>query len=323
MSNRVVLSVKNLEKIFYEYNMFTRTVKKTYPALKSISFDLHEGEILGILGANGAGKTTLMQILINVMTPSSGSVSYFGKDFFKEYREILQHVSFASTYVQLPGNLTIHENLSIYAQIYGIIGFEREKRIKRFLEQFGMWQFKDKLCKNLSAGQITRVMLAKAFLNYPKIVLLDEPTASLDPDVALEVRNFIIAQQKEHKVSILFTSHNMPEVSAVCDRVLVMKRGVIIADSTPEALATSVAEIRMHLTVPSLEQALPFFQSQNFIYSVDKNVITVELEEQDIPLLIADIGKRGIVFTGISIEKPTLEDYFLHIARSENGGTHS
>lgn len=317
MNNRTpVLEVNGLSKIFTERSMITGKLRSSFTALNKVSFTLHSGEVLGVLGPNGAGKTTLMQILLNVMTPSDGTVRYFGKDFFVNPREILKHISFASTYVQLPGNLTIYENLSIYAQLYGIIGQERERRIKLFLEQFGMWHVRHKLCKNLSAGQITRVMLAKAFMSEPKIILLDEPTASLDPDIALDVRNFIIAQQREFGVSILFTSHNMAEVAQVCDRVLVLKRGNVIADNSPEELAASIAEVRMQLTVPETSALEELLKEKRFFYSLDKGNIAIELGEQDIPPLLAEIGKRGITFTHIAIDKPTLEDYFLHISRN-------
>lgn len=319
MNNRApILEVHDLCKTFTERSMITGKVRSSYTALNNVSFTLHTGEVLGVLGPNGAGKTTLMQILLNVMTPTSGSVRYFGKNFFEHSRELLRYISFASTYVQLPGNLTIYENLSIYAQLYGIIGQERERKIKLFLDQFGMWHARNKLCKHLSAGQITRVMLAKAFMTEPKIILLDEPTASLDPDIALDVRNFIIAQQREFGVSILFTSHNMAEVAQVCDRVLVLKRGNLIANNSPEELVASIAEVRMQLTVPETAALELLLKEKKLIYSLDKHNISIELAEKEIPLLLAEIGKRGIVFTHISIEKPTLEDYFLYISRSNN-----
>lgn len=322
-SDTKILVVQDLSKIFTERSAITGSIKKQFTALDRVSFSLNEGEILGILGPNGAGKTTLMQILLQVMTPTSGNILYFNKNINADRRGILEKIAFASTYVQLPGNLTVYENLSIYAQLYGITGTTQQERIKKFLTQFGMWQSRDKLCKYLSAGQITRTILAKAFMTHPKLVLLDEPTASLDPDIAIDVRNFIINQQHEFKVSILFTSHNMPEVAEVCDRILVLKRGRIIADSTPEELAASIAEVRMDLIIDTpIEAVEQLFKERHLIYSVNKNKISVELQEQEIPQVLQEISRRSISFTQISIEKPTLEDYFLHISRMENGNGH-
>ena len=168
----------------------------------------------------------------------------------------------------------------------------------------------------LSAGQATRVMLAKAFISNPEIVLLDEPTASLDPDVAHEVRQFILAQRKERGISILITSHNMDEVTELCDRVLVLKHGSIIADNTPESLAQSTSKVQVTLVFSSnLDHAFSYLSDLSLPYAVQANHITIELDEHAIAQFLARLGERNIIYSHISIDKPTLEDYFLSIAK--------
>lgn len=224
MADDVVLRVKNLTK---KFGGFT--------AVDKISFELKKGEILGLLGPNGAGKTTTIQMLLGTLTPTSGEIVYFGKDFFKYRSEILQEVNYASAYSHLPWRLTVEENLQVYARMYGVK--DRRRRIDRLLTEFDVSELGRKTMDGLSAGQKTRVTLCKAFINYPKLILLDEPTASLDPDIAARVRQFLLRQQREYGVSMLFTSHNMAEVTEVCDRVIFLKQGKIIAEDTPEKLA--------------------------------------------------------------------------------------
>jgi ABC-2 type transport system ATP-binding protein len=310
-----VLHVTNLVKSFN--TGFLPLKRKAITIVNNISFTLHQGEILGVLGPNGAGKTTTIQMLLSTMTPTSGSIIYFGKDLAYYRSEILQHVSFASTYVRLPGRLTVYENLDFYAQIYGLAPQERRHRIEKFLTFFNMWRLKDRYARALSAGEATRVMLAKAFLTSPAVVLLDEPTASLDPDIAHDVRTFVLEQRNDYGVAILFTSHNMDEVAAVCDRVLVLKNGSIIADDTPEHLAMSVSRAHVQLFVNSfLTDTEKYAAEQGLPYSTEGKSITIEVDEHQIADLLIGLASKGITYTQISIEKPTLQDYFLNIAKS-------
>ena len=243
-----VLSVSNLTKTFIS-GLWPFQNKHIYTAVNDISFQLAKGEILGFLGPNGAGKTTTIQMLLGTLTPSSGIISYFGNNFAQHRVAILKRVGYASGYDKLPAQLTVTENLDIVGRLYGIRQPQRAQHIEKLLKTFRIWELRNQQTGTLSAGQATRVMLAKAFMGDPEIVLLDEPTASLDPDVALEVRQFILAQRKERGTSILITSHNMAEVTELCDRVLVLKKGVIIADNTPEQLALSISKVRVYLTI--------------------------------------------------------------------------
>jgi len=299
------LIVKNLTKKFSDFT-----------AVNNVSFDVNEGEILGLLGPNGAGKTTIITMLLSTLKPTHGEIIYFGKNFFTHRSEILQRVSYASTYVKLPPRLTIYENLDIYGRLYGMSQDDIYNRCKELLIFFGMWDIKNRSMGVLSAGQTTRVMLVKAFLASPKVVLLDEPTASLDPDIALEVRKFIIDQQKKYGVSILITSHNMDEVTEVCDRVLVLKNGTIIAQDTPENLAASIDVAHVRIIIPhDISRAVELIKQQ-YKYHVEDRVLDIMIDEQEIAQLLMKLAQHSIHYEHISIDKPSLEDYFLRIVKT-------
>jgi len=310
MSQDVVLSVKDLTK--------TYPGKKVFTAVDHISFDLHRGEILGLLGPNGAGKTTTIQMLLSTLTPTSGTIEYFGKDLKTHRSDVLKDVSFASTYIRLPWRLKVGENLDVYGRLFGVSASERKLRIKKFLTFFGVWEMRDKEMSHLSAGQTTRVMLAKAFLAYPKIALLDEPTASLDPDIAHEVRAFVKEQQKSYDVSMLFTSHNMEEVADVCNRVMFLQHGKIVANDKPEAIARSVSTAHVELVVgDGMKRTIEFAKKQKLPYEVEERAIKISVDEHDIAQLIEGLAKVGVKYTQIAINKPTLEDYFLSLVKQK------
>lgn len=315
-----ILEVTNLIKTFPLKKHFFDFSGKQFTAVNDVSFTLHQGEILGLLGTNGAGKTTTIQMLLSLMTPTTGSIKYFGKELHSYRSEILQSVSFASTYVQMPSRLTVMENLDIYARLYGLDRATRLERIEKYLKFFGMWHIRDRQTGVLSAGQMTRAILAKAFIHGPRVVLLDEPTASLDPDIAHDVRAFVLEQQKQYGVSILFTSHNMDEVAAVCDRVLVMQQGAIIANDTPDNLAASVATAHVALTITEQLEALEqYCQQEGLRFSIDKSHVSIDIDEQCIAHMLSTFAKTGVHYSSISIDKPTLEDYFLQVAKQQTG----
>ena len=313
MAHTTVLRVRNLVKTFPVKTKFKSG--ESFTALNHVSFNLDAGETLGILGPNGAGKTTTIQILLSVLKPTSGTIEYFGKDFFEHRSAILESVSYASSYGRLPSQLKVRENLDIYAQLYGIKSSQRAHRIEKYLKFFGMWNMVDKETGLLSAGQMTESHLAKAFISDPRIVLLDEPTASLDPDIAIDVREFILEQQRQQGVSIVITSHNMDEVSLMCDRVLVLRNGAIIANDTPENLALSVSRTHVHLVPERLDPLISYLQKNKIAYKTEKSSVSLEIDEKDIAALLIRLAQEGITYSQISIDKPSLEDYFLSIAR--------
>jgi len=297
-----VLAVNNLTKKF-----------GSFTAVSDISFELKEGEILGLLGPNGAGKTTTIQMLLGVLTPTSGEINYFGKNLYKNREEILEKLNFSSAYTSLPRRLTVRENLTFISFLYSIA--DRKKRIEQVKRMFRLEAFWHKRMVSLSAGQQTRVNLAKAFINFPKILLLDEPTASLDPEVAVYIRKFLLEERKKFSISIIITSHNMAEVEEVCDRVVFINHGRIISEGTPYELAETVDLSHVSLLIKDgLKRTIKICQQQELDYRLEGRYIVISLGEKAIPYFLKNLLEMGIVYEGISIKKPSLEDYFLKVA---------
>jgi ABC-2 type transport system ATP-binding protein len=203
-------------------------------AIADVSFTVRRGEIVGLLGPNGAGKTTAINILLGLVTPTTGTIRIFGQELEKHRIEILQRCNFSSAYTNLPYNLKVWENLLIFAKLYGVNGCR--KKIEELLELFEIAHLKKRISGHLSSGETTRVNLCKALINDPELLLLDEPTASLDPDIADKVRKLLRKIQREQNVTMIYTSHNMRDVEEVCDRVLFMHKGRIIAEGTPRQI---------------------------------------------------------------------------------------
>ncbi len=300
-----VLEVKDLTK---QFGKFT--------AVNSISFELEEGEILGFLGPNGAGKTTTIQMLVGALNQTGGEINYFGKSLFKNREEILDQINYSTTYTNLPYNLTVKECLIFISYLYTIKN--RKKRIDNIIETFKLQDLLKQSIASLSAGQRTRVNLAKAFINYPKILLLDEPTASLDPDIAKYLRDFILEERKQYNVSILFTSHNMREVEEMCSRVIFINKGKIIANDTPLKLAQKIDLTQIELLPGNLNELEKFCIEKNIKFENDKKFITLFTKEKDVAKLLKELSINGISYDEISINKPTLEDYFLKISMEGN-----
>ncbi|MFP5207628.1 MAG: ABC transporter ATP-binding protein [Acidobacteriota bacterium] len=203
-------------------------------AVKDIDFHVCPNEVVGLLGLNGAGKTTTISMILGVLEPTAGSIAIDGIDLAQHRSRALAHTNFAAVYAPLPGNLTVFENLRVFALLYGVKDFQ--SRAERLLDQFELGRFRNTKCGLLSSGEQTRVGLAKALLNRPRALLLDEPTASIDPASAQDIRRTIRAFARESEVGILWTSHNMYEVEAVCDRVLFLSRGEIVLEGDPKTL---------------------------------------------------------------------------------------
>lgn len=307
MSNSV-LEVTNLTKTF-------QSKKTTFTAVNNLSFSINEGEIFGLLGPNGAGKTTTIYMLLGVMEESSGTIRYFGKDFKKNREEILKETNYSSTYISLPWNFTVSEIMEVFARLYEVPN--RQKRIQKLLAEFEIEDLVKKQFFMLSAGQKTRVLLTKAFLNYPKIILLDEPTASLDVEIAVKIRDFLKKEQKEYSVSMLFTSHNMAEVEEMCDRVMILKNGTMVIEDTPENLAKKVTVCTVELRVPDAKKALEFLEEKKFVFEQKGPRFHITIDEQNIAELLKILAEEKITYDEISIDKPDLEDFFLQTIQEE------
>ncbi|MBA2352388.1 MAG: ATP-binding cassette domain-containing protein [Burkholderiales bacterium] len=203
-------------------------------AVDAISFSIRRGITCALLGGNGAGKTTTLAMLLGLLLPSSGSITILEEDMLRHRYRVLPRMNFTSPYVDLPKRLTVAENLAVYARLYGVVGIKA--RIAKLASELEFEEFLDRAYGTLSAGQKTRVSVAKSLLNEPELLLLDEPTASLDPDAGDRVRGFLIDYQKRTGATLLLASHNMPEVERMCDDVIMLRAGRIVDSGTPAAL---------------------------------------------------------------------------------------
>jgi ABC-2 type transport system ATP-binding protein len=213
-------------------------LRKEYAALTAVddlSFDVRRGEIVGLLGPNGAGKTTTINMVLGVLAPTAGSIQIGQVDLARNRSLALAQTNFSAVYASLPGNLTVLENLRFFGLLYGIR--RMRARVAELIAEFDLGAFTHTKCGLLSSGEQTRAALAKALLNRPQLLLLDEPTASLDPSNAQIIRSTIRALATEGRCGILWTSHNMQEVEAVCDRVMLLSHGRLLLEGDPKTLA--------------------------------------------------------------------------------------
>lgn len=223
LPDRPVIEVRSITKIF-----------KDVRAVDDIAFSVERGSVTALLGGNGAGKTTTLSILLGLLLPTSGSVHVLGEDMIRHRHRVLARMNFSSPYVDLPRRLTVAENLTVYARLYGVSNVrERINELAGDLDFDGLLR---RPTGDLSSGQRTRVALAKALLNAPELLLLDEPTASLDPDTGDWIRTYLERHRDRQGMTILLASHNMAEVERLCDNVLIMKSGKIIDRGPPSAL---------------------------------------------------------------------------------------
>ncbi|TMH07519.1 MAG: ABC transporter ATP-binding protein [Betaproteobacteria bacterium] len=218
-----VIEVRDLHKKF-----------KQVDAVNGISFDVHRGTTTALLGGNGAGKTTTLSMLLGILTPSTGSIRILGEDMLRHRYRVLPRINFTSPYVDLPKRLTVAENLRVYARLYGVL--RPRERIGELSLDLDLGELLNRPYGNLSAGQRTRVSLGKALLNRPEVLLLDEPTASLDPDVGDRMRTLLEQYQKRSGCTMLLASHNMGEVERMCNDVIMLRAGIVVDRGSPQAL---------------------------------------------------------------------------------------
>jgi ABC-2 type transport system ATP-binding protein len=221
--SKTIINVYRLTKKFGNVN-----------AVNDISFDVGQGATVGLLGGNGAGKTTTLGMLLGLLLPSSGAIKIFGEDMVNNRHRVLPWMNFSSPYVDLPHRLTVRENLTVYGHLYGLP--KVQERVKALAHDFNLTSFLDRPAGKLSAGQKTRVALAKALINEPRLLLLDEPTASMDPDTADIIREYLENYRRNRNATIILASHNMAEVERLCDNLLILKSGEIIERGAPKEL---------------------------------------------------------------------------------------
>jgi ABC-2 type transport system ATP-binding protein len=286
-------------------------------AVDGISFAIPRGKIIGLLGPNGAGKTTTIHMLLGITALTSGRITYFGKEFARHRQECLQRINYASSFNTLQGRISVWENLLVFSHLYAIPN--PEARIRTLAAYFEIGPFLHARYWDLSAGQKTRVNLIKSLLNDPELILMDEPTASLDPDIADKTLSLIEEARRTSAMSILYTSHDMEEVNRICDEVIILDRGRIVAQDTPLGLTKRIQTAHLKLTFDGDRGVVEAFlvergQRHRFPHPY---AVSIDTTEKMIPELIFGISERGIWITDIEVKKPTLEDVFLRIARGE------
>lgn len=303
----IVLEVKNLTKRFRQFT-----------AVDNVSLEIPRGKVIGLLGPNGAGKTTTIQILLGITTLTAGSINYFGKDFFKNKENSLQRINFASAFNTLQGHISVWENLLVFSYLYGLKN--PKKKILELVEYFEIPDLLNQRFYNLSAGQKTRINIIKSLINDPELILMDEPTASLDPDIADKTLTLIENLKKDRSLSILYTSHNMEEVTRLCDEVIFLDHGKIVEKDTPLNLTKKITIAELILTFDAPKKDFEKLLKQNELkHSFEtNNIVHINIDEKNIPKIIFKASKAGIWITDIEVKKPTLEDVFLQIARGEN-----
>ena len=300
----VILQVESLMK---NYGSFR--------AVNGISFSVPRGKVVGLLGPNGAGKTTTIQMLLGVTLKNGGLIKYFGKDFDRHRQYCLQRISFTSAFNTLLGRISVWQNLVVFAGLYQVKN--PKKKIMELASYLEITDLLSELYQNLSAGQKTRVNFVKALLNDPELLLMDEPTASLDPDIADKTLSLIEDMKKSRNLAILYTSHDMEEVSRICDEVIFLDHGKIVAQDTPLNLARSISGAQLCLTLDEgKERVDEYLKAGKYSYTfMHKGVIIIDVEVDLIPKLLVAISKLDVEIKDLEIRKPTLEDVFLQIAR--------
>lgn len=300
-----ILNVSNITKKF-----------KNHLAVNDISFQIQQGEIVGLLGPNGAGKSTTIEMILGLIKPTSGTVQVFGKDI-EEYRaEVLSRINYASTYIQFMSRLTVRENLKVFAMLYNVP--HPDKKVRAIAEELELDDLLGTLFFKLSSGQKTRVVLAKTLLNDPEFLLLDEPTASLDPDIAFKVREVLRRIHRNRKVAMLYTSHNMIEVEEMCERIIFLQKGRIVAEGTPKELKKTVRDytILVRFNEEQQEAMREFLTSKGFQFIIDiPGVARINANQENMALVIKQVSSSDFGVYDFDINKPDLEEVFLKLAK--------
>lgn len=299
-----------------EVNQLTKQYGE-YLALDHVSFHINKGEIVGFLGPNGAGKTTTIQMLMGLTRPDAGEIKYFGEDFFTHRQSCLAKINFASAYSEVQGRITVEQNLYIYGMLYDVK--ELQTRIKEVLELMEISHLRNTLFWHLSSGQKTRVILAKALINRPQLLLMDEPTASLDPEIVEKILELVQRLQTKEGVSILYTSHQMAEVTRICDRVLFLQSGKVVLEDTPRGLISRLDDSALIITFEGEAAKIKKYAEEQKIGFIltKKNQVELKSNDEKIPSILFDLKKLGIFVKYLDIRKPSLEDVFLKVAREQ------
>lgn len=296
--------------------IYRNFMEKGIAALRGVSLDVESGEILGVLGPNGAGKTTLVSVLSTILIPTKGDVKILGMDAFKNTKRVRERINISSG-VRLPWGMKVYECLRFYAFCYGIT----DKRvIENLIADFELDEYRNTRFDDLSAGNKQKLNLARAFINNPEVVFLDEPTANLDPDVARKIRKMILQIIEEKDTTVILTTHNMREAEMLCERIVFIRDGRIIAEGTAEELKKIIREkerviVRLRdsdKVSPQILSHIPYQFEINGSYAV----FYVDNAELSAPEILLELGKAGLNVESVKMEEISLEDVFIELAKN-------
>ena len=297
-----IVEVENVSKKF-------KSGKKDFFALKDVSFDIKKGEIFGLLGPNGAGKSTLLNILIGILFPDSGNVKIFGKNPLKN-NDLFEKMNFVSGETRFHWALKVKDILEFHGRLYGIPKNKRITETKKLAKFFEIEHILENKFSNISTGEKMRLIMAKALLNNPKLLLLDEPTVGLDPDIAIKTRNEIKRINKNLGPTIILTSHYMHEIEQLCDRIAFINKGVIVdIGSVDSVKLRKFASYDLTIKVRSVKNR-EFLRRKGFL--INGNILRKELPaDENISETLSMLAEKGMEIIEIESRKPTLEDYFV------------
>jgi ABC-2 type transport system ATP-binding protein len=314
--SKILLKVEAVfcEDVWMSYKSFFGGRK---PALRGVSLEIEEGEIFGILGPNAAGKTTLISILSTLLIPDRGRVRILRMDAFKEIKRVRERINISSG-LNLPWSLSVYECLKFFSMAYGI----RDCKIDELIESFELAEFRNTEFEELSTGNKQKLSLAKTFVNNPDLVFLDEPTSGLDPDVARRLRKMISKIHKEENLTIVLTTHYMAEAEELCDRIVFLNKGKIIAEGTQRELKQIIGA-RDVITIELISQPSRYFlerlEGSESIFGVDlrdnKILLYVDDSERRIKEVLEIFKPVWGEIKRVSMEEATLEDVFLELAK--------
>ena len=288
-------------------------------ALRGVSLRVEEGEFFGILGPNGAGKSTLINILLGLIQADAGAIRVFGEDFGTHHVAIRRRMNVAAAFTSMNGVLTVRENLRVYGRIYGVR--DLDARIAQLLDRFEITELADKKLQFLSSGQHTRVTLCKGLINEPELLLLDECTVGLDPDIADKTRRALAEFQRERGMTVLFTSHNMGEVEALCGRIAFLNRGEILRVDTAERIKGLIPEQILEVWFDAEADLVPFLEANGrpTAQRVAQGALRFVLDRpgQQLDPLLRRLTRVEGRIRDLRLSKPTLDDVFIKVAREE------
>lgn len=294
----------------------------SFAAVDGLSFEVNEGEVFGLLGPNGAGKTTTIRLLTCLISPTGGSATVCGFEITKEPTKVRELVGIQTENPCLYERLTAYENMDFFAQAYGVSSAdERRRRIRELLEFFNLWDNRDKKVDHLSKGMKQKLALARALVHKPQVLLLDEPTAGLDPESAMEVRNMITQLSDQERRTILLSTHHLEDAEKLCDRVMIVNRGKRITDGTPESLRKRAGKPVLEVTLRNdrieVAESIRRIAAVKAVAMNDPKRLLITLDEPDsaTPEVVAAIVRAGGEILSVKVLAPSLEDIYLQLVK--------